>query len=196
MIRANQLGIAITRVLRCYDRPVQLLDTNQLKVQLTNWEGMNAVFGNTFEEDTLESLRAEEVATNLAIRSNSEVNVISCQFASDSSGIEGANPVLTNPAKGANPKSLRQTGGRLAFGCFLNLSDWEFSQNPFLEIEWKIPTKWTTSIVSDLEIPKDVLPVIRMRAGDAEIVHVDQLWHPGALVILFSRLRKNKQGLL
>lgn len=188
IVGANQLGQRLTRLLEKHGRPTMLVDTNRTSVERAILDGLTAIHGNALEEETLESLHAEDVATLLAVTSNSEVNVLACQLAKDSFGIERAFPLLSNPAKGANPKLLNQTGGKLAFGRFINLMDWEYTDHPLTEIFWAVPDSWQTRPVSELSIPSAVLPVILIRNNSTEIVHAEQVWQVGDRVILLSTL--------
>lgn len=188
IVGANQLGQRLTRLLEKHGRPTMLVDTNRTSVERAILDGLTAIHGNALEEETLESLHAEDVATLLAVTSNSEVNVLACQLAKDSFGIERAFPSLSNPAKGANPKLLNQTGGKLAFGRFINLMDWEHTGQSLTEILWTVPDSWQTRPVSEISIPLASLPVILSRNGSTEIVHAEQVWQAGDRVILLSIL--------
>lgn len=187
IVGANKLGFIIARMLQDNGRPTHLVDTNRTSVEEAHKIGLSAIHGNALEESTLENLHAEEAATLLAVTSNSEVNVLACQIAREVFGIERAFPVLTNPAKGANPNLLNQTGGKLAFGRFIRLSDWsadEVRVDPFL---WTVPEAWRQIPLSDIQFPVDLLPVIRKRDNSPEIVHANQVWQPGDQIIILSK---------
>lgn len=186
IVGANQLGFRIARLLQENGRPTQLVDTNRSSVEEAKKFGLTAVYGNALEEFTLEGLHAEEAATLLAVTSNSEVNVLACQLAHDTFGIERAYPMLTNPAKGANPQLLNQTGGRLAFGRFARPADWEAEDDALHELNWTVPEKWPQLALSEISFPADLLPVIRKRGNSTEIVHADQVWQPGDQVTILS----------
>lgn len=190
IIGANRLGCSVARILEEHGRPTQLVDTNRTSIELAQQKGLKAVHGNALEELTLESIHAEEAATLLAVTSNSEVNVLACQLAKDDFGVERAFPLLGNPAKGANPGLLTQTGGRLAFGRFINPEDWEQSEQELTEITWTLPQTWREIPISDICCPDDLLPIIRMRGNSTEIVHADQDWRPADQVVLLSRIGK------
>ncbi len=186
VVGANRLGCAIASLLQKYDRPTLLIDTNHTSVERANMEGLNAVYGNALEDETLEDLHVEEVATLLAVTSNSEVNVLACQLAHDSFGIERAFPTLSNPAKGANPKLLKQTGGKLAFGRFITIADWENADKPLTEVTWIIPPSWPSKPLAEITISPAILPIILKRNNSTEIVHAEQIWQAGDMVILLS----------
>ena len=192
IIGANRLGRTIAKILQGHGRPTLLLDTNHTSVEQANLDGLNAVYGNALEEDTLENLHAEEAATMLAVTSNSEVNVLVCQLAHDAFGIERAFPALGNPAKGANPKLLAQTGGKLAFGRFINMTDWEHVGEVLTEVSWSVSDSWPSVSLSKLSLPSDLLPVIRLRGNNIEIVHTEQVWQKGDSIIFLSALPEQR----
>ena len=186
IVGANKLGFTIAGLLQGFGRPTQLVDTNRTCIEEAKKLGLNAVYGNALEELTLENLHAEEAATLLAVTSNSEVNVLSCQLAQDTFGIDRAFPLLTNPAKGANPQLLHQTGGRLAFGHFVRLADWDNQKIELVEFIWVVPDSWQQKPLSETHFPDDLLPVIRKRDNSIEIVHADQVWQPGDKVVILG----------
>jgi len=186
IVGANNLGCTIAGILTKYDRPVHLVDTNLTSVERALQKGLDAAPGNALEEGVLEELHAEECATFLAVTSNSEVNVLACQLAHDSFGIERAFPALSNPAKGANPTLLKQTGGKLAFGRFITVAHWEKADAEIYELSWQFPSIRTLVSSRDIVLPADVIPILRIRSGSAEIVHAEQTWQPGDTIIILS----------
>lgn len=188
IVGANRLGCTVARLLQDNGRPVTLVDTNRTSVERARLDGLNAVFGNALEEETLDSLNAAEAATLLAVTSNSEVNVLACQMAHDSFGIERAYPALGNPAKGANPRLLNQTGGKLAFGRFIVPAEWEYSQMPITQVTWRVPPSWPARPLAEINFAAAVLPVVRRRDASTEIVHADQIWQAEDEVIFISSL--------
>jgi len=184
VVGANKLGFAIARLLEDNCRPIQLVDTNRTSIEEANKLGFSAVQGNALDEMTLENLHAEDADTLVSVTSNSEVNVLICQMAKDVFGIEKSFPMLANPAKGANPGLLKQTGGKMAFSRFIRLPDWESAnQNT---VEWSVPRDWPQAPLSQLNLPADVLPLLRRRNDSPEIVHSDQIWQPGDVVMLLT----------
>jgi len=188
IVGANRLGCTIARLLQEHGRPALLVDTNHTFVEQATLNGLNAIHGNALEDETLESLHAEEFATFLAVTSNSEVNVLASQLAQDSFGIENAFPALSNPAKGANSKLLTQTGGKLAFGRFIAPTDWEYAEKTLTEFIWTVPSGWEAKPLAEVSISPDILPIIRKRNNSTEIVHAEQIWQAGDTVILLSTL--------
>lgn len=186
VVGANGLGCAIARLLNKYDRPALLVDTNLTSVEQARQKGIGAAPGNALEEQVLEELHAEEYATFLAVTSNSEVNVLACQLAHDSFGIERAFPALSNPAKGANPSLLKQTGGKLAFGRFITVANWESGEVKINEISWQFPSGRPPIVARNLALPTDLIPILRIRSGSAEIVHAEQSWQAGDSIIFLS----------
>jgi NhaP-type Na+/H+ or K+/H+ antiporter len=186
VVGANSLGVTITRLLDNNCRPSQLIDTNRSFVEEGIKRGCSAVQGNALDELLLDNLHAEEADTLLAVTSNSEVNVLICQMAKEVFGIERAYPLLTNPAKGANPALLKQTGGKLAFGRFINLSDWNEHDHSLIEIEWNVPKDWPQIPLTQMSLSTKALPLLRKRGESPEIVHADQVWLPGDVIVFLS----------
>jgi voltage-gated potassium channel Kch len=172
-------------VMQAYGRPTLLIDTNLDAVARARNQGLRAVQGNALEEEQLEDLDAEEYATVLATTSNPEVNVLACQLVRDAFGNNRAFPALSNPAKGANPGLLKQTGGRLAFGRFVDFAEWE-EAGRVSRIGWVYPDSATASMAKDANIPLGMLPILRVRRNSAEIVHADQTWEAGDTIVFIS----------
>ena len=188
IVGANALGIGIARALKGHGRPALLVDTNRSSVERARQGGADAVYGNALEESALEDLHAEDFATFLALTSNSEVNVLTCQIVHDAFGIERAFPALSNPAKGANPTLLKQTGGKMAFGRFISVPDWDAPGRELHEIDWQVPAGRAARPARDADLPAELLPVLRLRKGNAEIVHAEQAWQAGDTIVFLSTL--------
>jgi NhaP-type Na+/H+ or K+/H+ antiporter len=185
VVGANALGRAVAEVMQAYGRPTLLIDTNLSAVARARNQGLRAVQGNALEEEQLEDLNAEEYATLLAATSNPEVNVLACQLVRDAFGNDRAFPALSNPAKGANPTLLKQTGGRLAFGRFVDFAEWAQARN-VSRIAWEYPDSMPASMAKDANVPLSVLPVLRVRRNSAEVVHGDQWWEAGDTIVFIS----------
>lgn len=197
VVGANELGCAVARLLNKYDRPTLLVDTNLSSVEQARQKGMDATLGNALEEDILEDLHVEEYTTFLAVTSNSEVNVLACQLAHDIFGIERAFPVLSNPDRGANSAILKQTGSRLAFGRFVSVNSWGKTETGIHELSWQFPSNHSTVNARDISLPVDLIPILRIRSGSAEIVHAEQSWQPGDIIIILSQYAPTEsQGVL
>lgn len=193
IVGANGLACTIAQLLVKYNRPTTLIDTNPSSVEKVRKIGVEAVTGNALEEEILEELHLEEYSTFLAVTSNSEVNVLACQLARDSFRIERAFPALSNPVKGANTALLNQTGGRLAFGRFITIADWEKGDNTIHEYKWQVPANRTPMRARDTEeLPRDLIPVIRVQKGAAEIVHSEQTWLPGDTILFLCQCSSAK----
>ena len=186
VVGANGLSCAVIRVLQKYGRPAVLLDTNHTSVERARLNGVDAVFGNALEEETLEGIHAEEYASFLAVTSNSEVNVLACQLVQDAFGIEHAFPALSNPAKGANLALLQQTGGKLAFGRFVSIFDWDQAEKEIHEVAWELPDPPPVTRDSDLPLPLGIIPVLCVRSSGAELVHAGQTWQTGDTIVCLS----------
>ncbi len=190
VIGANKLAIAISLLLKENGRPVLLIDTNRSSVERARMAGLDAIHGNALEEEVLEEVHAEEYATFLAVTSNSEVNVLGSQIAQDAFGIKRAFPAMSNPAKGANPTLLKLTGGRLAFGHYIDISEWE-GWKKIHDFTWQIPASRPVARAGDLGVSNGVLPILRIRRNSAEIVHADQDWQAGDGIIFVTNQRLN-----
>ena len=187
IVGANGLACKIAGLLEKHNRPTTLIDTNPSSVEKVLQRGLDAINGNALEEEILEELHLEEYSTFLALTSNSEVNVLACQLARESFRIEPAFPALSNPVKGANVALLQQTGGRMAFGRFINIADWEKSPESIHEFTWEVPIDRPRMIAKDAKIPLDLIPVLRVQKGAVEIVHSEQIWLAGDSVIFLCQ---------
>lgn len=192
IVGASPLGRAIAQSIKEYGRPVVLVDTNHTMVELAIEEGLDAIHGNALEEEVLEQTEIEDAETLIAVTTNSEVNVLVSQLAHDNFGIRLAYPSLKNPEKGASTKLLNRTGGKLAFGRSLDILTWEYTSGKIYKIDWEVPANWQNKMISDLVIPEPLIPIIRIRRSNTEVVHADQIWQPGDRVVFLSNLPSEK----
>ena len=186
IVGASMLGRAIAKAVKEKGRPVVLVDTNHTMIDLARQEGLEAIYGNALEEDILEQTEIEEVETLVAVTTNSEVNVLVSQIANDNFGIRLAYPSLKNPEKGASTKLLKQTGGRLAFGRPVDILTWEYTSGKVHRTEWEVPAKWPPKMILDIPMPEQLIPIIRSRRNNIEIVHADQYWQAGDKITFLS----------
>lgn len=186
VVGANKLGCALVKLFQKYARPVLLVDTNRTAVEHARAKGLDAVYGNALEEESLEEYHVEEYATFLAVTSNSEVNVLACQLANNEFGVERTYPALSNPTKGANPALLKQTGGKLAFGRPIDIQAWELSDEEIHEFTWLIPDRQPALRAEEVPFPAGILPLLRIRRGNIELVHTEQSWQSGDEIVVIS----------
>lgn len=186
IVGASPLGRAVAKAIKENGRPVILVDTNLTMIELARQEGLDAIHGNALEEEILEQTDIEEAETLVAVTTNSEVNVLVAQLAHDNFGIRLAYPSLKNPEKGASTKLLKQTGGKLAFGKPVDILTWEYTSGKVFKTEWDVPSNWANKMISDIQMPEQLIPVVRKRRNNTEVVHADQFWQPGDKVIFLS----------
>jgi NhaP-type Na+/H+ or K+/H+ antiporter len=192
IVGANPLARAIAKAIKENGRPIALVDTNQMMVELAQQEGLEAFHGNALEEELLEQTDIDEAETLLAVTANSEVNVLVAQMAHDNFGIRRAYPSIKNPERGANLKLLKRTGGKLAFGRPIDILAWEYANGQIDRIETAVHANWNDKMVSALEFPEEVLPILRIRGNSTEIVHADQVWQIGDRVIFLTNAPPEK----
>lgn len=188
IVGASPLGRAIANSLQENGRPVALVDTNHTMVEIAHQVGLEAFHGNALEDEILEQANIEEAETVLAITTNPEVNVLVSQIAHDHFGIRLAYPSLKNPEKGINENLLKKTAGKLAFGKPVDILKWEYATGKIFPIIWTVPPKWPEKMISDIQFPDELIPVIRVNGNNAEIVHADQIWFPGDRLIFMSNI--------
>ena len=186
IVGANRLGQEIAGIIQAHGRPIILIDTNQSLANTARSAGLDAVQGNALDEDILEQSGIEEAETIIAITSNSEVNVLVSQLAHDVFGIKRAYPILLNPEKGADIRTLEKTGGKMGFGRPVDIYAWEnVNIQHFL---WEIPESWVYTPLKFAQIPGELLPVIRLRNGSAEVVYLEQDWKPKDTIVFLARI--------
>lgn len=187
IVGANLFGCAVARIIREYGRPVVLVDTNSTFIDHARYLGFEAVHGNALEEEVLVQAGVEDAETLIAMTSNSEVNVLASQLGRNTFGITRSFPVLGNPEKGAGMALLKRTGGRLAFGRPVDIVSWEYlASRRASQISWNVPPDWPARMVAELQLPEELLPVIRIRNKSAEIVNAEQTWNPGDTIIFLA----------
>ena len=186
VVSAGPLARSAARLLAAHGRQVVLVDHNQSLVWAARREGLEAEQGNALEEDTLAHLGADEAETLLAATSNPEVNVLVVQIAREEFHTARAYPVIDAAGKGVSPRLVEQVGGRIAFGRPLDVREWEHAlEHGAVTFTWEAPAD--LGAVGGLDLPEFLLPLVRLRGEDAEIVHAGQTWEAGEKVIFASR---------
>jgi len=186
IVGAGPLARKVGLVLKEHGRQVAMVDRNQSLVWAARRAGLEAELGNALEEDVLESLGIDEAETLLAATTNPEVNLLVVQVAREEFNTARAYPVIGDE-RGVSPRLVEHLGGRIAFGRPLDIRDWDHALNyePVETLVWEVPR--SLGRVSDLAIPDWLLPLVRHRRDEAEIVHADQTWEAGESVTFISR---------
>jgi len=192
IVGASPLARAIAKAIKENGRPIALVDTNQMMVELAQQQGLEAYHGNALEDELLEQTDIDEAETLLAVTANSEVNVLVAQMAHDNFGIRRAYPSIKNPERGANLKLLKRTGGKLAFGRPVDILAWEYASGRIEKIEMEAPANWNNKVVAAFEFPDEIIPILSIRGNSTEVVHADQIWQVGDRVIFLTNTSPEK----
>lgn len=137
---------------------------------------------NVSELRSIQSLPSRPSARCLLLFNASQTKLLPfCTF-----GIRFAYPSLKNPEKGASTKLLKQTGGKLAFGKPVDILTWEYTSGKVHKAEWDVPANWANKMISEIEMPEYLIPIIRKRRNNTEVVHADQYWQAGDRIIFLS----------
>lgn len=190
VVGAGPFGQIIAELCLANNRPAILIDRNPSLVEQAKCAGFDAFEGNALDEDLLEQAGLDDAETLIAVTPNSEVNTLAAQLAQDSFGIGRAYPALDSPEKGANPKLIQQTGGRVAFGRPIDLGHWNrlVEDQHIQMLVMSAPKSWATKPVGQIKLPDEVLAVARLRDRSAEIVHAEQLWQANDQVIFLTEI--------
>ncbi|HET9909971.1 MAG TPA: cation:proton antiporter, partial [Anaerolineales bacterium] len=192
IVGSGPLARAIAKAIKEHGRPIALVDTNQIMVELAQQDGLEAFHGNALEDELLEQTDIDEAETLLAVTPNSEVNVLVAQMAYDNFGIRRAYPSIKNPERGANLRLLDRTGGKLAFGRPLDILAWEYVTSHIDRIDMEVHSNWNGKMVLALKFPEQVIPILRIRGTSTEIVHANQVWQVGDRVIFLTNVSPEK----
>jgi len=189
VVGAGPLARKVGLLLKEHGRQVVLVDRNQSLVWAARRAGLEAVLGNALEEDTLASVGADEAETLLAATTNPEVNVLAVAIAREEFHTARAYPVVDVAEKGVSSGLVEQIGGQIAFGRPIDIRDWEHALNyePVVTLVWEVPEGFSGRTVDALDLPDFLLPLVRLRGEEAEIVHAKQTWARGERVVFVSR---------
>lgn len=192
IVGAGPLARKVARLLKDHGRQVVLVDRNPGLVSAARREGLEAELGNALEEDTLASLGADEAETLLAATTNAEVNVLAVAIAREEFHIPRAYPVVD--VGGVRAEMVERIGGRLAFGRPIDIRGWEhaISYEPVVTLVWTVPEGHSGAAVGRLELPDFLLPLVRLRGEEAELVHDAQTWSRGEQVIFIAHAPEDK----
>ncbi len=190
VIGAGPLARRAARILEEHGRRVTVIDRNLSLVYAAQREGLEALQGNALEEEVLERAGADEAESLLAATVNPEVNVLTVQLAREAFNITRAYPVVDTPEKGAGPQLVEQVGGRIAFGRPIDIRDWEHALNyePVETFVWAVPKEWPNVPLGEVQMPLELLPLVRIQGSNVEVAHSGQTWRKGERVVFLSRV--------
>lgn len=60
------------------------------------------------------------------------------------------------------------------------------------QIVWHISEAWTDSRMTEVLLPDELLPVIRLRDSDAELVHAEQEWRQGDSILFLTAVAEEQ----
>ena len=188
IVGAGGLGRRVARILLEAGRPVSLVDRNPRLVREALREKLPILRGNALDEDVLEAAGADEAATLLAVTQNPEVNLLTVLLGREVFAIERAYPAVD--AESIKLDLVKQAGGQVAFGRPLDLVEWDhaLAHNEAVILEWTVPKGFPEGPVEALDLPPELLPLVRIKAQNPEVVHAAQTWAPGERVVFASRL--------
>ncbi len=188
IVGAGGVGRTVARILSDHRRPVGLIDRNPQHVRTARRHKLFAVLGDALDEDVLEAAGADEAGTLLAVTPNPEVNLLVAQIGREVFGIARVHPALEEA--GAALALARQAGAEPAFGRGVDLEDWDhaLARRRARLLEWVVPEGFPERPVGALDLPEDLLPLVRLKGEQAEVVHAGQTWAPGERVYWASRI--------
>jgi len=187
VVGAGGLGRTVARLLVEAGREVVLLDRNPQKVREARRERLPVLRGNALDEDTLQSAGADDAGTLLATTPNPEVNLLVAQLGREAFGIPRALAALDEGSVGL--ELVHRAGAELAFGRPLDVEDWDhaLAHREAQLLAFTLP-EGTNVEAGGLELPEELLPLVRRRGEGLEVVHARQTWAAGDEVVFASRL--------
>ncbi len=188
IVGAGGLGRTVARILVAHEQSVTLVDHNPHRIREAHREKLPALEGNALEEDVLEAAGADEARTILAITTNPEVNLLVTHIGREVFGIGRALTVLDEGTVG--PELVYRAGGQPAFLGPVDVESWDhtLSHHKAVVLTWRVPKGFPSKAAASLGFPEEVLPLVRVRDGEASIVHASQSWNPGETVYFASVL--------
>ncbi len=188
IVGAGGLGRRVARILLEAGRPVSLVDRNPRLVREALREKLPILRGNALDEDVLEAAGADEAATLLAVTQNPEVNLLTVLLGREVFAIERAYPAVD--AESIKLDLVKQAGGQVAFGRAIDLPEWDhaLAHGEASIVEWTVPKGFAEKAVEALDLPPELLPLVRFKGKAPEVVHAAQTWAAGERIVFASRL--------
>lgn len=169
---ANPISLLIAEQLQ-KDTPITFIDANQDVVQHTSNLGFDCFYGNALKEDTLAETGADTIATFVAATSNTEVNILAAQLASETFQVPNTHVLLSraNYMAGIDILELSHTTSLFASG--INVEYWfKTITNKTYTLKTDTITQVTSSRswIKNQTTTSEVLPlIIEQASGEKHI---------------------------
>ena len=174
IVGSDPLGCTLAEELRARRWESLLIDANPISVGRARRAGLAAIVGNALDRAVLDEARIEDASVLVAVTANQEVNVLACQLARHEYQAPHAHPALVDRERGPREELLRGIGGEIAFARQTDVARWnhDLAEEVARVTSAEAGAAIAGRTIGEVEFEPDVLPLLVLRNGDAEVCHV------------------------
>ncbi len=174
IVGSDRLGCTLAEELRAQGWESLLIDANPISVGRVRRAGFAAILGNALDRAVLDEARIGDASVLVAVTANQEVNFLACQLARDEYQAPHAHPALVDRERGPRDELLRGIGGEIAFAWQTDVARWN---HDLAEEVARVANAETGEAIAgrtigEAELEPDVLPLLVLRKGEAQVCHV------------------------
>jgi len=125
ILGAGASARSLAKAIQSPEQPVWLIDINLDHIRRAKEEGLNALYGNALNEDTLQKAHISDARWFLALTSNTESNLLSAQLARNVFSVPEVYVLLTREDDGALQRMLSEMGAYAVQNSELNITEWD-----------------------------------------------------------------------
>jgi hypothetical protein len=199
ILGANELGLAIGRLLRSHGEDVVFIDSSPLACKAAESAGFRVKYGNSLDDRILRRAQLEDRACAIALTPNEGLNLLFARKAIEEYKLKRVYVAVGRHQAAVEEDIVHQFEGRVLFGRPRDMELWAIRlRKGATDIEaWRL----TRSLEEDAE-PKDsrfnmpesdLLSLIVSNGSGAVVVHSNQKLQKDD-VVYFSIYRKNREA--
>ncbi len=201
ILGANEVGLALGRLLRMSGEEVIFIDSNPAACSDAEEAGFAVVYGNVIRDRTLQRARLEDRAACIAVTPNEEVNLLFASAALSRFSVPRVSVGLDLDHAGVNPEIARSRGASVLFGVPRDINMWSVRMRrggAGLE-SWRLDEKpWSSGDADEpgpFDFPRSlILPLVVQRGNTAHEVFDDREFRKGDVLHLALDLAQRDQA--
>lgn len=187
ILGSNPLSLYLAKHLKT-EGEVTIIDANKEMVELASQKGFEAVHGNVLKEETMETAKAFDKGTFIALTANNEINLLSAQLAHEAFYVPSTIVLIAPQEGGAGIGLLDRINASSMFANRTILAPWSYKidAGEVTEVTEAVDQKTTTRqwIKNKRSSATEILPLLIINSeGKKRPFHYNDEIVPGEKVL-------------